>query len=236
MNVQLNKKSKSVIAVYAIILVVYILAFLIIPFNKNAASWISFFFTIIAIAGSLFVCGYAFNAKQTLVSKIYGYPVFRVGVVYALVQLVLGIIICAISAFAAVPYWVALLLSVILLAAATIGVIITDNTRDFIEETEAEDERVTNAIKLFNLNIAAVVDLCTDATVKKELEKLAESFRFSDPVSSDATEDIENTIMEKLESLKIGISSSAVEENIAKTTELKTLLAERNRICKMSKR
>ena len=72
MNMKLGKKSKSVIAIYAILLVVYIVAFLIIPFNKIAASWISFAFTIIAIAGSLLIFNFAFNAKETLVSKIYG--------------------------------------------------------------------------------------------------------------------------------------------------------------------
>lgn len=127
----LGKKSKSVIAIYAIILVVYIIGFLIIPFNKVAASWISFAFTIIAIAASLFVFNQAFNSKETLVSKIYGYPIFRVGAVYALAQLAIGIVICTIGAFVAVPYWVALLLSIIMLGAAAIGVIITDNTRDF---------------------------------------------------------------------------------------------------------
>ena len=44
MNMKLGKKSKSVIAIYAIILAVYVLAFLIVPFNKIAASWISFIF------------------------------------------------------------------------------------------------------------------------------------------------------------------------------------------------
>jgi hypothetical protein len=79
------------------------------------------------------------------------------------------------------------------------------------------------------------LDLCSDAEVKKELEKLVESFRFSDPVSNDTTEDIESIIMEKLENLKLGISSTSVDENIAKITELKNLLSERNRICKASK-
>ena len=66
--------------------------------------------------------------------------------------------------------------------------IATDNARDIIEKTESEIERVTKATKIFNLNIASVLDLCTELSVKKELEELAESFRFSDPVSSDATE------------------------------------------------
>ena len=73
---------------------------------------------------------------------------------------------------------------------------------------------------MFNLNIASVLDLCSDAAVKKELEKLAENFRFSDPVSSESTEEIENIIMEKLEKLKIQITSSSSDENIEKITEL----------------
>lgn len=128
MNVKLDRKAKSTIAVYAIILLVYVLAFLIVPFNKCAASWISFAFTIIALASSLLVFGIAFKANETLVSKIYGFPIFRIGTIYAIVQLLIGIIICAIGAFLFVPYWIALILSMILLGATAIGVIITDNT------------------------------------------------------------------------------------------------------------
>lgn len=232
----MNKKNKSIIVVYGILAFIYLIAFITIPFPKNAASWISFVFTLISFVLSLGVSLYVFGKDDEMTSKFYGFPIFKIAYMYPLVQFAVGVIICIIAAFVAVPYWIALILSLIILGASSIGVIATDNARDIVEQTEAESERVTKATKMFNLNIASVLDLCTEPSVKMELEKLAESFRFSDPVSSDATEDIESTIMEKLENLKISISSSDSDENIAKITELKNLLAERNRICKMNKR
>lgn len=232
----MNKKNKSIILVYGILAFIYLIAFVIIPFPKNAASWISFVFTLVSFVLSLGVSLYIFGKDDEMTSKFYGFPIFKIAYMYPLIQFVVGLIICIVAAFVAVPYWIALVLSLIILGASAIGIIATDNARDIVEQTEAESERVTKATKMFNLNIASVLDLCNDAAVKKELEKLAESFRFSDPVSSDATEDVENTIMENLENLKIGISSATADENIAKITELKNLLAERNRICKMNKR
>ena len=41
--------------------------------------------------------------------------------------------------------------------------------------------------------------------------------------------------MEKLENLKLIITSSSADENITKITELKNILVERNRICKIKK-
>ena len=231
----MNKKNKSFIAVFGILAFIYLIAFVIIPFPKPAASWISFVFTLVSFVLSLGVTLYVFGKDDEMTSKFYGFPIFKIAYMYPLIQFVVGLIICIVAAFVAVPYWIALVLSLIILGASAIGVIATDNARDIVEQTEAESERVTKATKMFNLNIASVLDLCTEPSVKIELEKLAESFRFSDPVSSDATEDIESTIMEKLEILKISISSSDSDENIAKITELKNLLAERNRICKVSK-
>ena len=231
----MNKKTKSIIAVYGILAFVYLISFVAVPFHKNAASWISFVFTLISFVLSLGVSLYVFGKEDEMTSKFYGFPIFKIAYMYPLVQFAVGLLICIIAAFVAVPYWVALILSLIILGASSIGVIATDNARDIVEKTEAGVERVTKATKMFNLNIASVLDLCSDATVKKELEKLAESFRFSDPVSSDATEDVENAIMEKLENLKVNITSSSSDENIAKIAELKNLLSERNRICKANK-
>lgn len=231
----MNKKNKSIIAVYGILAFIYLIAFITIPFPKNAASWISFVFTLISFVLSLGVTLYVFGKDDEMTSKFYGFPIFKIAYMYPLVQFAVGVIICIIAAFVAVPYWIALILSLIILSVSAIGVIATDNARDIVEQTEAESERFTKATKMFNLNIASVLDLCTEPSVKKELEKLAESFRFSDPVSSDATEDIESIIMEKLDSLKLKINYLSAEDSISKINEIKNLLSERNRICKVSK-
>lgn len=235
MDMKFDKKAKSTIAVYAIILFVYVLAFLILPFNKIAASWISFIFTVIAIVSSLLVCGCAFKAKETLVSKIYGFPIFRVGVVYAIVQLIVGVIICAIGAFMLVPYWVALLLSVLFLGAAAIGVIVTDNTRDLIEEIDNGVKVETENVTFFQINIAGIVDGCDNDEVKSELVKLNELFQFSDPVTNDSTKEIEAAIMAMLSELKTIVVDGSTDDIKKQIKKLTNSLNERNRICKASK-
>lgn len=235
MDMKFDKKAKSTIAVYAIILFVYVLAFLILPFNKIAASWISFIFTVIAIVGSLLVCGCAFKAKETLVSKIYGFPIFRVGVVYGIAQIIAGIIICAIGAFVVVPYWVALLLSVLFLGAAAIGVIVTDNTRDLIEEIDNGVKVETENVTFFQINIAGIVDGCDNDEVKSELVKLNELFQFSDPVTNDSTKEIEAAIMAMLSELKTIVVDGSTDDIKKQIKKLTNSLNERNRICKASK-
>lgn len=235
MKVEFNKKNKSAIAVFAIVAFVYAFCFCIIPFPKNAASWISFAFTIISVVAGLGITTYAFKDGNSLVSKIYGFPVFRIGYLYIALQFILGLIICLVAAFVAVPYWVALVISVILLALAAIGVIATDNTRDIIEEIEAETERVTKPTKLFNLDIQAIVDICSDEAVKKELEKLAEAIKYSDPVSSEATEETEDAIFEQIDVLRVKVKENS-DDTLAQITKVTNLLNERNRICKAFKK
>lgn len=235
MDMKLDKKAKSTIAVYAIILLVYVLAFLVLPFNKIAASWISFIFTVIAIVGSLLVCGCAFKAKETLVSKIYGFPIFRVGAVYAIVQLIVGIIICAIGAFVVIPYWIALLLSVIFLGAAAIGTIVTDNTRDLIEKIDNSVKVETENVTFFQINIAGIVDECENDEVKVELVKLNELFQFSDPVTGDSTKEIEESINAMLAELSILVVDGSTDDIKVLIKKITNALNERNRICKASK-
>lgn len=235
MREKLNSKAKSVIMVYAIFFVVYVLAFLVIPFKKIAASWISFAFTIIAIVAGLFIFNVAFNTKKAIVSKIYGYPIFRVGVIYTVAQLILGILICATAAFVTVPYWVALILSVILFGATAIGVIITDNTRDMVEQVDDETKSETKNITFFQINISGIVDCCEDVALKAELQKLNDAFRFSDPVSNKFTSDIEEKINSMLSKLKISVEDNNAVEVTDYIKKITNALAERNRICKATK-
>lgn len=235
MNFNLNKKIKSVVGVYGIIAFIYIFAFLIIPFDKTAASWISFVFTILSFGASFAIGMYAFSGEKSLKSKFYGLPIFRIAYLYPIAQLILGIIICAICAFAEVPAWIALLLSVILMGLAAIGVIATDNTRDIIQEIDTQTEESIKTNKYFRLNISAITALCTDVNAKEVLRKLEEDFRYSDPVSSEHTEAIENNIAGKLYELRSVISTASSEEIISRAAEIKNMLAERNRICKAFK-
>jgi len=230
-----NKKSKSLIAVYAIVAVIYMLFFLLIPFEKNAASWISFAFTVVSFVVSFGITMLAFKDGETLVSRVYGYPIFRIGMIYMLLQLGAGALICIVAAFVDVPYWVALLLSVLLLGGVAIGVVATDNIKEIVEN---EDERVrvaTKAITTFNIDMAGILDSCDNVNVKKELEGLVEAFRYSDPMSSDATAQLEDELVAEVDSLKMFVLENDTDKILAQIKMVKNKLNERNRVCKANK-
>lgn len=232
---KMDKKAKSVIAIYAIVLAVYVLAFFVVPFPKIGASWICFIFTIISVVASLAVCGIAFRNGTTYTSRIYGVPIFKIGIVYAVTQIIVGIIICGIGAFLRFPEWVALLISIILLGVALIGVIVTDNARDIVEEVEEKHCYATKNMSCFQIDIAGIVECCEDSQTKEQLKYLNELFAFSDPVTGNETKAIEESIKTLLDSLQTAVANGDVEEiqKIAKQTTV--ALNKRNKICKDTK-
>jgi type II secretory pathway pseudopilin PulG len=230
-----NKNLITMVAVFAIILVVYILAFLLIPFNKSLSSWLAFGFTIFAFVVGTGITAFAFGKKE-LKSKFYGLPIFKIGIIYVAVQLVLGIIICIIAAFVAVPFWVALLIFIIALAVFAIAFIGVSGARSAIEEIETQEEIKTQTHKVFSLSIDGIVDICEDESVKVKLSKLAEKFKYSDPVSSSETEEIEDEIAVGLDNLRGFIKSKDYSAAATKIQEIDNLLSERNRICKTYKK
>ena len=230
-----NKKVQSVIAVYGIVALIYILAFLIIPFDKNGASVIAFVFTLISLAVSLKAVTYVFGKDDSLKSKFYGFPVIKIAYMYPLVQGAFSVLIWILAAVFDVSYWIALLPSLVIMGTAAIALVAIDNARDFVQKEDEKTENILKTSKLFHLNAQTLVDVCTETNVKAELKKLQEAIRFSDPVSCGQTEQIEQIILEKLENLKINLHSASAEENIASIIAIRNLLSERNALCKMYK-
>ncbi len=123
----------------------------------------------------------------------------------------------------------------ILLGAAAIGVIITDNTRDMIEESDESVKVDTENVTFFQINIAGIVDDCENPEIKAELAKLNELFEFSDPVTNDSTKEIEASVKNMLAELKVLVADGNTDDINAMIKKLTNALNERNRICKASK-
>ena len=229
-----NKKVLSTLLVYAIAALVLLILFLVIPINKWASGWISLVFTILSLAVSFCVTIYAFGRGDKLVSKVYGFPIARVGFLYALIQTIVFLIICIVGAFVRVPAWVSIVTSVLLLAAAAIGVIITDNIRDHVEEIDRQTTAQTENISYFRLDISGLADQATDPEVNKALEKLEDEIRYSDPVSSEATREIEEEIRNQINDMKENLEDEK-EVTLRKISGIISVINERNRICKVKK-
>lgn len=226
----MSKKDKSILAVYAIVLVAFCVLYFVIPFPKSGAAWVMFAFTIVAIGVGYGISWYAFK-NEGLKSKIYGFPMFRIGFVYTLVQLIFGLIIMIVGSFVTVPIWIPVAVSVVIMALTGIGIIGTDNARDIITEQQVRTQESVKQMKTFRLDMQYIVDSCTDPELKKPLEKLADSFKYSDPVSSGELAGIEENLQTQVKKLAALVTTDK-EAAKAQITEVSNLLADRNRRCK----
>lgn len=221
----MSKNKTRFIIVLAILFVVLSVIAFALPMGKTATFWLSYVFAVIALAVQLYAWPKAFGGEGAK-SKFYGFPIARVTTIYLVVQLVMSLVFMLAAKW--VPAWLVVILFVVLLAAAVIGLISADAIRDEVERQETVRKVDTATMKALQAKAAAIAASCTDAEQKSTLDRLAEAFRYSDPVSSDATQKLEM----KLEVLLDELQESGNPDLIRK---IEATLNERNQLCKMSK-
>jgi predicted transcriptional regulator len=230
----MDKNKIRGIAALAIVLVVYnVLAFAI-PFPKNGCFWAAWVFGLVAILAQAAFLLLAFQHGDGAKSKFYGFPVARVGVVYLCVQLVLSFLFMGL-AFVKCPAWIPVVLSVILLAAAALGLIVTDAVRDEVERQDSKRRADTLGMKKLYAAVAACADRCADPELKKPVQKLAEALRYADPVSSEATREAENTLRMYLVDLESAVDAANADKVKSACAAMTSALADRNRLSKLGK-
>lgn len=230
----MNKSMKSLIAIYGIIFVIITVIGVAIPFEKTQSVIIAYGFSVISLIAGPIIFHYAFKGTETLTSKVYGFPIFRIGYIYTAIQMIFTILITIVSAFVNVPAWVSVVVSVLFMGGAAIGVIASDNARDIIENQEATDQIKTKTMTYFRLDISSVADMCSNADVKKKVMALSEKLKYSDPVSNEQLVEIESKILKEIGELK-NIVNDDVDKAIVKVDAINLLVDDRNRRCKALK-
>ncbi len=230
---KLSKDKIRAIASFAIVFVVYTVIAFAIPFKKNGTFAVSYVFTILGFALLGYVFMLSFDKGKDAQSKFYGFPIANIGVIYIAVQIVLSYI--AMAAASVLPAWIATVIFIVLLAAAALGVISKDATRDEIVRQDIKLKKDVSLMRELRSKTLAVANLCEGTAEEGATKALAEKFRFSDPVSSDALESIENELASEVDQLHL----AAVEGDRGSISllckKIDVTLAERNRLCKVGK-
>lgn len=232
-----KKKIITNISIYAIALVIFNIISFVIPFKHIGIFWVAYAFGMVAILALFGVEILAFMGKTTLREKIYAFPVFKLGLVYLLVQLGITLVFYIITLFVKTcPVWIAWVICPIVLGVFAALVLLTDTTRDVIVEVEEETERQTVQVKSFRINIDSILRRVEDKELLKKLEKLSDIAKYSDPVSNETLYDIEAEITDKIAQINACIRNGNLEEAKDITEQTIDLFEDRNALCKNSKR
>lgn len=218
------KQKYSVLAAAGIALVLFSLVVFIAPIPKTAVFWVAYLFAVIAMVAQLGFVHVAFSGGTSARSKFYGYPIFRVGMVYLGVQLVLSLVFMLLGKW--VPMWIPVVSGLVIMGLAALGLLATDNVRDSVILVEEKQAANTGAMRSLRRNADVLVSRYP------EFQDLAESLHYADPVATPATEAME----QRLASMMAQVDQCPDEQSrLRLKNKMLELLEQRNAVCKSSK-
>ena len=229
----MKKNTARGLIVLALLLCVFSVVAFIMPFARTATFWLAYGFGVFALLFQLYIFRTADAADGDAKSRFYGFPIARIGVIYLTVQLIVSFIEMALAKI--LPTWVPLVVNLILLVAAVIGCMTVETMRDeIVRQDDVLKKKVSTMRELQSLS-SSLVGQCSDEMLKPILQKLADEFRYSDPVSSDKTQELETDMKSQLGDIQQALVEGDAEATKSLCGKLMGTLTERNRICSVSK-
>ena len=231
---KLSKNAVRFLIFIGLALLVFNVIAFVVPFAKTGTFWIGYLFGTISILGQIAVMKLAFNGTTTVRSKFYGFPVARIGIIYAVVQVLLSIFLMALAAY--IPAWIPVVIFIILFAIAAAGLVASDAVR---EEVVRQDTKIVEDVKTMRnlqskMNMLVSQSDCNEE-VKSALSSLSEEIKYSDPVSGKATKELEQELLFDIEELQKVVVDGDNESALKICKKAMGILAERNRLCKLNK-
>ena len=176
---KISKNKILYLLVIVLILGLFNLIAFLIPFERSNSFWIGYGSITLSALISAVVLYFIFD-KKTMKSRFYGIPLIYVLISYLVVQLGLGIVQMAIPAF---NYKVAIITNAIVLVVSIIGLIGITAGKDEIERIDEKVKEKVLYIKEIEVKLEGVIANTLDQAALKELKKLKDLVKYSDPMS-----------------------------------------------------
>ena len=215
----------------AVVAAVFSLIAFVLPVEKTAVFWIAYGCGLVAVLFQLYIFKISFDGDAK--SRFYGFPIARVGVYYLVAQLVLSIAEIALAFI--IPLWVVVIVNALLLALAVIGCVTTDAMRDEIIRQDMQLKKDVSRMRELQSLASSMLAQCMDEDIKQTVKKIADELRFSDPVSSNATVELEEELKNQMADIQQAVADGDASSAKMLCEKLLSSLAERNRICSISK-
>lgn len=200
--------------------------------NKFTPSfWIGYAFITIMFIAQL-ACSILFFKQDTKEKRFLNIPVINLSYTALLVSIIVGAVAMAVPF---VPYWVGIILDILIVAFYAIAIISSKAAADTIENIDKKVKTQTFFIKSLTVDAETLLSRAKSDETKAIAKKVYEAIRYSDPMSNETLSSVESQITVKFNEF----SNAVMEDNnpLAKTlgNELIILVNDRNKKYKLSK-
>jgi len=228
---KLTRNKVSALIILVVVLAVFNVIAFAAPFTRGVNFWFGYGCNTFAILFSAGVALYAIG-REGLKSRFYGVPQAYLAWVYLIVQLIFGFICMVVPAM---PFWIELVISVVLLAATLIGLVGTDMGKEAVTQIDRKVAEKVFYIRSLQDDVEAILGRTAEPSLKKPLKDLADAIRYSDPMSSEKLAIIENNLEVKVQQISQAAQAADTAAALSLVEEAQLLLIERNKKCKMLK-
>ena len=231
---KINKEDRNFFRIFAIYAILFVTYNCIVFFTfriRLGAFWVSYAFMVSAFVAHIISLTRAFSNNE-IETIFFGIPLASVSFYYLFAELFCSL---AFMIFQIAGIRIAFLVQFIMLAAFSIIAIISLMARDTVQDINLDIKSKVVAIKGIYVDVEILSQSCTDMELKTGLKKLAETIKYSDPMTNAVVEDVEMRIRQKLCELR----ACCEEENIIEAKrickQMESLLLERNNKLLISK-
>lgn len=204
----------------------------VVPVIRGTTFWIGYGAIALAFIGHLILSLLALQSDSRE-KLFYQLPLITVSYTGLIVMLVTGGLVMAIPA---VPYWVGIPVCALVLIITAFGVLKAKAAAEIVSEI---DQRVVTKTAFIYAKTVEAENLLAEAKsdeAKALAKKVFEAFRYSDPMSGKELEEIEGSIASTFTAFEHAVLNSDLDTLGILSERLLTLIGNRNRLCKASKR
>lgn len=221
----MKKANSSLFEIVAVCFIIVSVVCFAIPGNRSGAFWLLYG----VMAAMFLILLYAVSAAGKHLDRKNGFLSFtpiKTGLTCLTLQTALLFVYLLVPA---IPTWLCIVASVILLGMVLISVFAVGGSKAYIDKVDENIQSKTQFIQSLKTEATVLLNSEKDPAVKKELAALVEKIRLSDPMSANGLEEIEKKIVAKFTELVAASNKQSV------ISEIKELLEERNTRCKALK-
>lgn len=197
--------------------------------DYNNSFWISNTFALIAIFLQIITHYIVYSKKQNVISLLFNISIVHVGFIYLSIQLIASIVVVIFSYF--VPMWLISAFGLLLLGLFLIGVTAADNVANIrVYVNENRQKEISPMISMARI-IEDIMKDIEQTVIKKKLEQLYQTFKYSDSNEYKETFGIEMDLQNQLQRLLFVVKSDNIGMMLEIIANMNNLLIERNQIC-----
>ena len=221
---------------WAIVLIVFNVITFSVPITVNVnkftpSFWIGYAFIILMFIAQL-ACSILFFKQDSKEKKFLNVPVISLSYMALFVSIIVGAVAMAVPF---IPYWVGIILDVLIVAFYAIAIISSKAAADTIENIDKQVKAQTFFIKSLTVDAESLLPRAKSDETKAIAKKVYEAIRYSGPMSNEALSPVESQITIKFNEF----SNALIEDNkpLAESigNELIILVNDRNKKCRLSK-